>query len=118
MRDLDLKIPLISLAKREEEIFVPGKSRSLIVPKNNEALYLLQRIRDEAHRFAITFQKNSRKKDLTSSALDEIEGIGEKTKMKLLSHFGSVEMLKKAGLKEIAALTSEKIAEKILKELT
>ncbi len=118
MRDLDLKIPLISLAKREEEIFVPGKSRSLIVPKNNEALYLLQRIRDEAHRFAITFQKNSRKKDITSSVLDEIEGIGEKTKMKLLSHFGSVEMLKKADPKEIAALTSEKIAEKILKELT
>ena len=117
MRDLDLRIPLISLAKREEEVFVPGKSRSLIIPKNNEALYLLQRIRDEAHRFAITFQKNSRKKDLISSALDKIEGIGDKTKMKLLSHFGSVEVIKKAGKEEIAALTSEKIAEKIIKEL-
>ena len=114
---LQERVPAVGLAKREEEIFVPGKARSILLPRKSEGLYLVQRVRDEAHRFAISFQKKSRKKHLTSSALDKIEGIGDKTKMKLLKHFGSVEMIRSASTKEIAALTGPKLADTIHKHL-
>lgn len=111
---LGLTIPMIGLAKREEDVFVPGASFPLLIPKDSKASYLLQRIRDEAHRFAITFQKSSRKKHLTASALDEIPGIGKTTKMKLLKKFGSVEGLKGASRGDLVFLVGEKIAESIL----
>lgn len=117
MKTLGLDIPLISLAKREEEVFIPEKSLPLLIPKDSKALYLLRRIRDEAHRFAITFQKQSRKKDLNSSFLDNIPGVGDNIKMKLLNAFSSLEMIKKANKVEIAALTGDKLAEKIVSYL-
>ena len=84
-------IPVCSLAKREEEVFVPGKSLPIALKKSAAASELLQRIRDEAHRFAIQFHRNLRKKAETKSQLDDIPGIGEKTKAALFRTFGSVE---------------------------
>src|SRR5690606_22957514 len=76
--------PIIGLAKRLEEVFFPGRSEALLIPKTSPSLQLLQQVRDEAHRFAITFQRSKRKKYLQASWLDEVPGIGQKTKMKLL----------------------------------
>ena len=106
---LGLTIPMIGLAKREEDVFMPGASFPLLIPKDSKASYLLQRIRDEAHRFAITFQKSTRKKYLTASALDEIPGIGKATKMKLLKKFGSVEKIKEASEEELRLLLDENL---------
>lgn len=111
-------IPMIGLAKREEEVFVPGKSFPLLIPNDSKASLLLQRIRNEAHRFAITFQKSTRKQYLTASALDSIKGLGDVAKMKLLEHFGSVEQIKKATPEELEALVGKSLSGKISSELT
>ncbi len=94
-------IPILGLAKKNEEIFVPGRSLPLILPKNSSALQFLQRIRDEAHRFAIGYHRLLREKTLHKSRLDSIPGIGKKRKDALLSHFGSVENVKQASISEI-----------------
>lgn len=97
-------IPLASIAKEEEEIFLPGVSSPLILPRNSAALYLLQRIRDEAHRFALGYhQKLHQKKSLTS-ALDTIPGIGAKRKKALLLRFGSLKGIKEASQEELASV--------------
>ena len=80
---------VVGLAKRLEEVFIPGQSEPLLIAKTSASLKLLQQVRDEAHRFAITFQRSKRKKHLEASWLDEVPGIGDKTKMKLLRAFGS-----------------------------
>ncbi|SHF42217.1 Excinuclease ABC subunit C [Fodinibius roseus] len=94
---------IIGLAKRLEEVFVPGKSQPIMIPKKSSALKLLQRVRDEAHRFAISFHRNKRSKRTIKTELTEIKGIGEKTAQKLLSNFGSVESVKKATLEDLQA---------------
>ena len=110
--------PVASLAKRLEEVFVPGQSDALMVPKKSPALHLLQRIRDEAHRFAITFHRKKRGDRMTSSRLDEIKGIGEKRKEALLKRFGSVEeILKKNESELVEAGVPEKIARLILQHI-
>ncbi len=97
-------INFISLAKREEEVFLPGKSDPVILPRDSYALKLLQRIRDEAHRFAITFHRSLRKTSQTRSALMEIEGVG-KTRVKLLfDAFRTLDNIKKAGVEELTAV--------------
>jgi excinuclease ABC subunit C len=108
-----LKIPAIGLAKRLEEIFVPGQTKSLNLPMNSPALFLLQRIRDEAHRFAITYHRKLRAKNLTRSQLDEIPGVGENKKRRLLLKFGSIKNLRQASLTDIAAITGRDLAKKI-----
>jgi excinuclease ABC subunit C len=113
----DVNVPFISLAKREEDIFLPGKSLPLMVPKDSKGLMLLQRLRNEAHRFAISFQKKSRKKYLTESRLDKINGLGDTGKMKLLQHFGSLEQLKKADEAEVAKIVGPSLAGKIMSEI-
>ncbi len=106
---------VIGLAKRLDEVFLKGKSDSLMIPKTSTSLRLLQRIRDEAHRFAITYHRTLRGKKITKSELDEIEGIGTVRKKILLAQFGSLERLKKASLDEIKNIRgiSQKVAEKI-----
>ncbi len=94
-------IPIIALAKREELIFIPGKSEPLKLNRNSSALKLLQNIRDEAHRFAIEFHKRLRKKELVHSQLDDIPGIGEKLKSRLLKTFGSIESIVTAPVEEL-----------------
>ena len=95
-------VSLVGLAKRLEEVWVPGQDFPLILPRTSEGLYLLQRVRDEAHRFAITFHRQRRSKAMTTSALDRIPGLGEVRRKALLRQFGSVKRLRAASAEEIA----------------
>ena len=118
LNELDLhNMPIIGLAKRLEEVFIPGYSKAQNIPKASPAVILLRKIRDEAHRFAITYHRNKRDKDITKSILDITPGIGEKRKNILLKEFGSVKNLKKHSTKEISDKTgiSEKIVERIFR---
>jgi excinuclease ABC subunit C len=105
--------PIIGLAKRLEEIFVPGEPEPLLLPKASAGLQLLQRIRDEAHRFAITYHRTLRSKRTLRSELDLIEGIGETRARELLEAFGSVQGVKFATLEQLAEVVGEKTAQKI-----
>lgn len=95
-------VALVGLAKRLEEVWVPGQDFPVILPRTSEGLYLLQRVRDEAHRFAITFHRQRRSKAMTASALDGIPGLGERRRAALLRHFGSVKRLRAASAEELA----------------
>ncbi len=120
MRDLGLRdVPVCGLAKQEEEIFVADVSDSIVLPRTSEALYLVQRIRDEAHRFAITYHRNVRGKAATQSVLDGIPGIGPKRKRALLRKFGSVKNLRAAPIEEIAATVgfTQRLAETVKRSL-
>jgi excinuclease ABC subunit C len=97
-------IAVIGLAKRLEEVWVPSEPDPLIMPRNSEGLYLLQRIRDEAHRFAIAYHRSKRSKRMTASALDAVRGLGETRRKALVAHFGSVARLKHASIEEITAV--------------
>ena len=94
-------VAVIGLAKRLEEVWVPGESDPVILPRTSESLYLLQRVRDEAHRFAITFHRSKRSRRMTASALDSVRGLGEARRSALVTHFGSVAKLKQASVAEI-----------------
>ena len=94
-------VALVGLAKRLEEVWVPGQEFPVILPRSSEGLYLLQRVRDEAHRFAITFHRQRRSKAMTVSALDGIPGLGESRRKALLRHYGSVKKLRAASAHEI-----------------
>lgn len=102
--ELGEDVAVISLAKKREEIFRPDRSESLILPRRDEGLQLLQRLRDEAHRFAISYNRQRRSKKVTSSILDEIPGVGEKRKKALLQHFGSVNRIRAASPEELSLL--------------
>ncbi len=104
------KLKVIGLAKRLEEIFVPGKKQPIILSHDQPALQLLQRLRDEAHRFGITFHRNLRSKQAYTSALDTLPGVGPKTKKILKTKFGTVAEIKKASLEELKAVVGEKLA--------
>jgi len=112
---LGIKLNTAALAKEFEHIFVPERDAPVILPKDSPALQLLQRIRDEAHRFALGYHRKLRGKKLAESALDEIEGIGEKKKRALLRHFGSVEKIRKAEVPDIEKVRgiSRKDAERV-----
>ncbi len=97
-------IPICGLAKRLEEVWVPGEEDPLILPRTSEGLYLLQRVRDEAHRFAITHHRNRRSKSMVESLLDDVPGLGEVRRRTLLRHFGSLRKLRAATVEEIAAV--------------
>ncbi|WP_329010291.1 MULTISPECIES: excinuclease ABC subunit UvrC [unclassified Streptomyces] len=94
-------IAVCGLAKRLEEVWVPGEEDPVVLPRSSEGLYLLQRVRDEAHRFAITYQRAKRAKRLRSGPLDEVPGLGEARKQALIKHFGSVKRLRAATLEQI-----------------
>lgn len=112
-------VMLVGLAKRLEEIWVPGEEDPLILPRNSEALYLLQQIRDEAHRFAITYHRQQRSKRMRMSELDSIPGLGQVRRTELVKHFGSVKKLKEASMEEIAQVRGfgPKLAEQIFHSL-
>lgn len=97
-------VAVIGLAKRLEEVWVPAEPEPLIMPRNSEGLYLLQRVRDEAHRFAIAYHRSKRSKRMTASALDSVRGLGEHRRKALVTHFGSVARLKEASVEEITAV--------------
>jgi excinuclease ABC subunit C len=98
------KIAIIGIAKRLEEIYYPGDSVPLYIDKNTETLKLIQQLRDEAHRFGITFHRQKRSKSQLVSELDNVKGIGTETKKKLLTHFKSIKRIKEAGRDEIIAI--------------
>ncbi len=105
LRQLDLpQVAVVALAKREEEVFLAGASDALSLPRRDRALHLLQRIRDEAHRFAITYNRKLRSKRTLQSQLEEIPGVGPGRQKDLLSHFGSVRAIRKASPEEIARI--------------
>jgi excinuclease ABC subunit C len=97
-------VAVIGLAKRLEEVWVPSEPDPVIMPRNSEGLYLLQRVRDEAHRFAIAYHRSKRSKRMTASALDSVRGLGESRRAALVSHFGSLANLKQATVEEITAV--------------
>ena len=110
-----IDIPIISIAKQEEEIFLPGKTESIRLPYDSPALYLIQRMRDEAHRFTITYHRSLRSKEHIKSALDEVPGIGPKTKKLLIKTFGSVKGIKSASDEELEKVIGVKKT-KVLRE--
>ncbi len=107
LRELGLEdeIPIVSLAKQFEEVFVPGRSDAIRLPRQSEALYMLQRIRDESHRFAITYHRQLRGKRMTASALDGIDGLGPTRKARLVKELGGVKAVKAATADELRSLS-------------
>ena len=112
-------IPMIALAKRIEEIFVPGKSDAIVLREDNPTLHMIQRLRDEAHRFAITYHRRLRQKSLSESVLDGIPNLGPKRKQALLRHFGSIEAIREASLDGLLSVKGipRSVAENIRKHL-
>ncbi|MCP4087209.1 MAG: excinuclease ABC subunit UvrC, partial [Actinomycetia bacterium] len=102
---LDEEIPVCSLAKQFEEIFVPGQSESIRLPRQSEALYLMQRIRDESHRFAINYHRQLRNKRMTKSVLDDIPGLGPTRKKRLVKELGGVNAVRRASLEDLSGLS-------------
>jgi excinuclease ABC subunit C len=99
-------IPTAGLAKREEKLFLPGRSAPILLPRNSQGLYLLQRVRDEAHRFAISYHRKLRGEHSTKSLLDGVPGIGPRRRQALLKRFGSLAAIRKATVEELAAVPS------------
>ncbi|PPK96116.1 excinuclease ABC subunit C [Kineococcus xinjiangensis] len=97
-------VALCGLAKRLEEVWLPGEEHPLVLPRTSQGLYLLQRVRDEAHRFAITYHRAKRSKVMTASALDDVPGLGATRRAALLKHFGSLKRLRAAGVEEVQAV--------------
>jgi excinuclease ABC subunit C len=102
---LEEEIPVAALAKRFEEVYLPGRAEPVRIPRQSEALYLLQRVRDEAHRFAVSYHRQLRGKRMTTSVLDGIPGLGETRRKRLTKELGGVGAVKKASLEELRALT-------------
>lgn len=102
---LDEEIPVAALAKRFEEVFLPGRADPVRLPRGSEALYLLQRIRDEAHRFAVTYHRQLRGKRMTKSVLDDVKGLGPARRKRLTKELGGVAGVKRASLEELRALS-------------
>ncbi|WP_042707262.1 excinuclease ABC subunit UvrC [Methanobrevibacter wolinii] len=108
-------IPVIGLAKEFEEVFVPQSNKPIIIPHNKESLHILQRVRDEAHRFGVTYHRKLRSRKLTESELDHIQGIGKKRKLSLLRDFGDIEGISKASVDELSDIEgmNKKAAENV-----
>ncbi len=109
-------IPFVGLAKEREELFLPGRPEPVVLPASSPALYLVQRLRDEAHRFAITYHRDLRSKRAIRSALDELPGVGPARKRALLRAFGSVKRIREASVEEVAAVPGigRGLAERVL----
>ena len=116
--NLSNRIPVAAIAKRFEEVYIPGNLDPIKIPRDSEALYLLQRIRDESHRFAITYHRNLRNKQMKKSVLDGILGLGPVRKQKLLQHFGTIERIQKTSLEDLLSLTwlPEDVAKEVIKK--
>jgi excinuclease ABC subunit C len=97
-------IPVCGLAKRLEEVWLPDQEDPVVLPRSSEGLYLLQRVRDEAHRFAITHHRSRRSKSMVESVLDEVPGLGEVRRKALLTRFGSLKRLRSASVDDLAAV--------------
>jgi excinuclease ABC subunit C len=117
LEELGLDIPVVGLAKKLEEVFVPGESRPIIIPRGEESLYLLQRVRDEAHRFAISYHRTLRDRSMVGSVLDDVNGVGPARKKALLRRFGSVKKMRQAEIGDLADVVPDKVAEALYQSL-
>jgi len=109
------EVPLASIAKKDEQVYIPEMVEPISLARNSQALYLVQRMRDEAHRFAVTYHRNLRSKSSTRSLMDEVQGIGPRRKKALLRRFGSVQGVREADIEEIAAVPgmTRRLAERL-----
>jgi excinuclease ABC subunit C len=103
-------VPVAGLAKQNEELFLPGRPDGFQLPRGAQGLFLVQRIRDEAHRFAITFHRQKRGKQAVASELEAVRGIGPARRKALLKHFGSLEAIRQASIEELAAVPEMNLA--------
>ncbi len=110
INEYDLDIPVIGLAKKLEEVFVPGRADPIVIDRGEESLYLLQRVRDEAHRFAVTYHRQLRARSMVDSILDDVEGIGPGRKKALIRHFGSVKKMRAASRDDLASVIPDSVA--------
>jgi excinuclease ABC subunit C len=110
MNDFNLDIPVAGLAKRLEEVYLPGRSEPLAIPRGEEGLYLLQRLRDEAHRFANAYHRKLRGRRMVDSVLDDVPGIGPTRKRALLREFGSLKRLREAEPEALAKVVPQRVA--------
>ena len=117
LAELELSIPVAGLAKRMEEVYLPGQPEPIRIPRDAEALYLLQTVRDEAHRFAITYHRNLRSKRMVDSVLDNVEGIGPTRKKLLLRRFGSLRRIREASTAELGEVLPNDLASRLFSEL-
>jgi excinuclease ABC subunit C len=108
--ELELDIPVIGLAKKMEEVYMPGRPEPIQIPRDAEALYLLQQVRDEAHRFANDYHQNLRSKSMVDSILDDVEGVGPKRKKDLLRRFGSLKKMRTASKDELSEVVPGHVA--------
>jgi len=108
--DLTDEIPVAGLAKRFEEVYVPGESEPIVIPRGEESLYLLQRVRDEAHRFAVTYHRKLRDRSMVDSILDDVPGIGAGRKKALVRRFGSVKKMREASIDDLAEVVPDTVA--------
>jgi excinuclease ABC subunit C len=116
--ELTGKFYIAGLAKQNEELFIPDKSEPILLPRHSQALYLIQRVRDEAHRFAITSHRKRRDKTGIASQLDSIPGIGPIRRKALLTHFSSLEAIRQASLEDIRSVPGiTLILAEVIKEL-
>jgi len=113
LEELDLDIPIAGLAKKMEEVYLPGRAETVRIPRGEEALYLLQQVRDEAHRFAITYHRKLRGRSMVDSVLDDINGVGPSRKKALLREFGSLKRLRLASIDEMEAVVPRRVAESV-----
>ncbi|MCP4968533.1 MAG: excinuclease ABC subunit UvrC [bacterium] len=118
LNDFELDIPVVGLAKRLEEVYQPHTDKPLLIPRGEDALYLLQNVRDEAHRFAVTYHRNLRGKRMIDSVLDSVSGLGPKRKKQLMRRFGSLKRLRAATFEEIAEVVPEAVARQLVTTLT
>ena len=119
-RDNILGIPTVALAKKEELVFLPRRRMPLRLSRDSESLHILQHVRDQAHRFGVTYHRKLRSKKITGSVLDKVPGIGEKRKRNLLAHFGSIQAIKRSSIDEISQVgkVNKKLATAILTVLS
>jgi excinuclease ABC subunit C len=117
LHDLGLPIPAIGLAKKLEEVYLPGRSEPLTIPRGEESLYLLQRVRDEAHRFAITYHRKLRGKRMVDSLLDGVDGIGPARKKQLIRRFGSLKRMTTVSKESLAEVVPDRVAEELYEAL-
>jgi excinuclease ABC subunit C len=102
LQDVGVTLAIVGLAKENEEIFLPGQATPVVLDRDSQALYLVQRVRDEAHRFAVSFHRQKRQKTAIKSALDELPGVGPKRKKALIAAFGSVKRIREASEEQLA----------------
>lgn len=115
--ELGLEIPVVGLAKKLEEVFVPGESDPIIIDRGEESLYLLQRVRDEAHRFAVTYHRKLRDRSMVDSILDDVPGIGPGRKKALIRAFGSVKKMRDADVDALAMIVPDTVARDLFEAL-